>query len=765
MRLNKLAKLVAGLAITASLLVAVPASLFAQAPLHGQSRVVVQLENLSESPIASDHVRLVAVPEAAGGAAQTSAVSASLSGSFSLDPGAWRVRAEGPEIWCPGLSLALVGEEQRGITLPVFRAGTLRGHVGGLEAGESMPAPRLRFLWATPGRLTRFPEPFEVGCTTQAERAFTCAVPAGRFHALFAVDGFVPRILWDLEVAAGGVLDLDGLELVAGASVRGWVAVAGERTLPRGVQVALAPAGEPPRTEADESRLKLQTVATALDPSGRFVFHGVAPGRHRIVVRAPSYPAIEKEIVVVGRAELDLSEPIVLAPPLALDVVVDPPVDEQGDTWRLRVIDAVAPAAERPPLGPFEVSVSGNARLTDLELGRAYRILVLDAAGDAWSERKIVAGDEPPPIVLKVGASELRGEVVLGKDEVPLAATVELLHSKERRRHVFRTDADGRFSGRLSKPGKWLVRVRSEALPVDYHDRPRDLVPSSDGGPIFLRIEIEDGRAAGRVVLTDGSAVAGADVTFAAHGGLGDPVQTTSDDEGRFELRGLSLGEGVLRASKDKRSSRPERVEVREDDEAEEITLTLLDRIEMTLQALSSAGPVSRATFLWRAESPHTDGLTFPSVITDARGEGRISLPADATGLVIAVEASGFAFDLVRVPVAPPTQTITLTQQGGRLILPAPAGAAEAGTFTVPWLFHGSASAPLALVANLARRQAMAGSGDTVNVPNAAPGDYSLCLLTPTEVGFALAGPVLPTARCTTGVLRAGETLELRPPN
>ncbi|HNZ95829.1 MAG TPA: carboxypeptidase-like regulatory domain-containing protein, partial [Thermoanaerobaculia bacterium] len=417
--------------------------------------------------------------------------------------------------------------------------------------------------------------------------------------------------------------------------------------------------------------------------------------------------------------------------------------------------------------------ISGNVRLTDLELGRAYLILLLDAAGNAWLEREVVAGDEPLPIVLDVGGSELRGEVVLGKDEVPLAATVELLRSShssmEHRRHVFQTDAKGRFSGRLSEPGKWSVFVRSEDPAVNFRDRSHDLVPPSDGGAIFLRIEVEDGRAAGRVVLTDGNAVAEATVTFAAHGGLGARTSTKSDDEGRFELRGLRLGEGVLHASKGECSSRPERVEVREDAEAEEITLTLLDRFEVTVQALSSDGPVPGATFFWREETPQATGISFRPLAADSHGKCRVSLPADATAFVIApdTEMSGFAFDLVRVPVAPRTQTITLTRQGGRLIFPAFTSAVEeeGGTIAFPWLLHGSASAPLSFVQALARRHGMAGSGDTLVFPIAAPGDYSICLLTPTEIGFALAGPVLPTARCTTGVLRAGETLELRPPS
>lgn len=226
----------------------------------------------------------------------------------------------------------------------------------------------------------------------------------------------------------------------------------GERSpLDRQTRIELSPAGEPARTTEEERRAALLTLAATPGEGGAFEFHDLPPGRFRVRAEGATYHPAEVEVGVAGTRIVELPRPLLLTLPWAIDVVVDPPVDPAGRLWSLLVMQAGEVAAERPPGGTVEVAVSGNARLTELERGRTYQVSLLDGDGGHWLEREIVAGAIASPLVLEARSLRLEGEIVLGGDETPLAATVELAHSVERRRHSYRAGPDGSSPAR-SRP-------------------------------------------------------------------------------------------------------------------------------------------------------------------------------------------------------------------------------------------------------------------------------------------------------------------------
>lgn len=278
----------------------------------------------------------------------------------------------------------------------------------------------------------------------------------------------------------------------------------------------------------------------------------------------------------------------------------------------------------------------------------------------------------------------------------------------------------------------------------------------------MLRIAIEDGRAAGQVVDRDDRPAVGATVELAAYDGLGARVRARSDAEGRFEMRGLPLGGATLRATKGERSSRPETIEVREDEHPAEVTLRLLDRREMAVRVVSFAGPVPGATLTFRTESPRATGLVFESVTTGSDGEARISLPPEATAIAAIIDTPGFALDLKRVPVAEATAVLPLSTSGGRLVLDDLQANAE--SVSVTWLLNSTGDAPVWLLEASSLRRGEARTPGRLSLPTVVPGEYALCLLTPVEIGALVAGTPPTNARCNAGVLLPGERLVLRLP-
>ncbi|MBZ0171236.1 MAG: hypothetical protein K8E66_02545, partial [Phycisphaerales bacterium] len=113
--------------------------------------------------------------DGANSAPSVVSVTSFLTARLDLEAGAWRLRAEGDGVWSPEVSVVIAGSAPREVLMPLFRAGSLRGHLADLPHGENPGRLLLRGQWATPGRAGKYPGGFASECLIDSQKAFSCS--------------------------------------------------------------------------------------------------------------------------------------------------------------------------------------------------------------------------------------------------------------------------------------------------------------------------------------------------------------------------------------------------------------------------------------------------------------------------------------------------------------------------------------------------------------------------------------------------------------
>jgi len=250
--------------------------------------------------------------------------------------------------------------------------------------------------------------------------------------------------------------------------------------------------------------------------------------------------------------------------------------------------------------------------------------------GDGGTVRGFVVDPDGRPVpgaVVIVGAGEVAG--IGGRDNLPPFGGLT------------RTDERGEFSVVGLAVGKQPIRARGGRFAPW-----RGEVEVQAGLSVTQRIDLGPGAALrGRVVEGNGKPVARAEIEIGDWGDI-DHFHGTSDAEGAFELRGLPVGEVVVRA--EQRDHGKARVTVPTTaTEVATCTLTLSRGLELKGRVVDQDGqPIPTATIECLAEDPQDHWV----VIAHSDAEGRFvaaNRPEKGT-VALTANASGYQERLVR---------------------------------------------------------------------------------------------------------------------
>ncbi len=659
----------------------------------------------------------------------------------------WRLSVRAPGYWAP--DLVLPPGRHSPVSVRLLPAGTIGGRV--VAGPHVAPPATLQVRFQSPPKPGAPAVPITTTTCPVREQRWRCEVPAGALDLRLQAEGFIPKYLWNVEVTAGANHDLGRFDLVPGASLVGWIEIAGTVAPGQVPQVALRPhfLARPGAFQARE-RMSQTVVTTRPTERGFFQFQGVPAGEYVVSARLEGFaPAESDRITVQVAGESELGEPLVLHPPLGLEVHLSPALDPYGQPWRveLREGDVKPPVMRLEPRGGGPADLHGSWRLDGLAAG-TYLLTVKDFAGSAWRNEPVEVAPGQPPLELALDVVALEGEITRGDE--PLETTLWFVRDAQRIR--FDSDEEGTFFGYLPAEGTWRVDLassdRSEQTlePVEVKRAPQSKVA-------HVAIRVPDTRLTIRVVEEKGTPVAGAEVFV-----YGSPekrrreAQLLTGENGEATVQGISPGVVQLFAHGRPGASEWVLHHVTESAEAPPVELTLRERIRLTGRVLGPQGPVPGAVLTVIPDVASGRNAFHRRGVSAADGRFQVQLDRPFSGGSLAVFPPGFALQLRRLPaITTPEEelVVQVNQEGGDLVVELDDGESlfERG----PYLSHGGARLPLAgaLFEDWGSRQ----PGGFLALPALEPGEYVFC---PDRDS--------PPAACASGFLPPRGELRLRTP-
>lgn len=596
----------------------------------------------------------------------------------------------------------------------------------------SVPAPRGKDLL----KKTR------LACILEKDR-WRCPAPALALDLRLEKPGHVPRYFFGAKIEPGKSLDLGRLRFEQGASISGFVAV--EEGEPKGATIGLGPAGTwGPR---DGQRQNLRRAEAIANERGFFQVQGVAPGGYRLEASRKGLSATELwPVEVLEGKETSLAEPILLTRAAELEVHVAPPLGPLGRPWKLLLVRETPGSDGGGEVLTEEADAAGTSVWKELQPG-SYLLMVCNPDGEKtgagddsiWASQFVELLPGSQAIYQDIAVVRVEGTLTAGEDPV-LGRLIFGGFNGSPHATVW-SDEDGRFEGQLPRKGSWQldVEIGGQLLSLE----PVEVEPRG-GKPARLDLHLPDTRFHGKVIHRE-KGVAGAQLWGHSTGsGKSFRFDTTADDEGGFDLRGLAAGSYQVTVSSARlRLASPRlRFDIREgiEDPAAEIELEEYQRLEGQILANGVGVPLAAFGVFFR--SRHGEDLQRGQ--GDAAGVLRVAVPESAQEIAMVITPAGFAWQIL--PLRPSAGTagsspffVEAAQNGGTLRIKSPDPAAAR-------LFASGAEVPLQMVASTLQRGGnaeVAAGGWTFK--NTAPGFYRVC----------------GAAKCAEGILATGGILEL----
>lgn len=651
----------------------------------------------------------------------------------------WEAQARAEGFWAAPLVFA--AGEARIHTIRLWRLATVRfpyavpPHV---SVGPSHGSARFRGTTPEAEDLSG-----ELGCSVSADAAL-CPVPAAAVDLLLRFPGFASEPFWDLHLVPGQVLHLPRRTLRAGASVIGFVC--DMKGLPVSAELELRTV-DFPRTV--DPRFPVVQLRTTSGHRGFFQFSKVPPGTYVLEARtAEGLEASLRPMTVEQNKETEISKPLPLMPPSALEVHVAPPRMPQGQPWKLLLVPL-----ERGRTGVLEKVVPPEGAVS---FGRvapgAYTAILVSSTNDkeVWLQRSVVIPEETS-LWLEVPVVRVAGRVREG--EAPFSALLAFGGSSGGpQKVVLEANDDGYFEGFLPRTGRWKVAVAGKKKRVVW-DGVVDVPVSQGPKPAWIDIIVASTAVSGRVVDSQGNGQGAVTVEVLPElpSGTKYPGARTRED-GSFEVR-VSPGRFFLQARQGRRASPPRMISVREDEALAGVVLVLSEQNELQGQVVglpgATAGIQVDAHVLWAGPSP-------PRGRTDAAGRFQFLLdPGAAIVTVVAFPTSGNLgvactsgpSGSLQVPVSDVPGGTLEVLEAGRLEAP-------------PQVVARYQGCPLFLFA-LQEWARFVGAnpfqGNHWVYPKLPPGFWELC-------SYPVGGLMPSVGPCNGGVLPPGGTLQLKLP-
>lgn len=486
--------------------------------------------------------------------------------------------------------------------------------------------------------------------------------------------------------------------------------------LPKGCRVLLAPPTPaiPDRVDTAK-RLAELTVETLPNEQGFFQFAGVKPGTYAVRAEHKDFsPAEESPIVVRAGLDTELSSPLTLRPLALLTVQIDPPLDPFDRRWRLQ-LDREASSQDATRAG--NADETGVWRESGLLPGR-WHLRILGDRDGIWADQpiEIDGADQFTTVAVEVLAVE--GRAFQGDE--PFRGTLWFGGARGARRVRFDPDENGQFLGLLPEEGEWEVQAESPGAgldrltlePVEVRRRP---------GQSKARVEIQvpDTRLEGRVVDEAGRGVA-ARLTLIAERR---PSLASSEEDGRFLLRGLPAGVVSIQAETEDLASEPQQIPLGEGDSTPEVTIVVHGRTRIRGVVRTAQGPLPGAeVYLWPAlEQGGMVAMTRAVTNPDGSFEAAISGSARTVDTVVAALGYGLSLSRQSIPAEGPL-LLDLESGAGGIEIHFPPGEKNIPQNFV--LIHRGAFVPAALLREWGTFDA---AERRLVLPTAEPGDWTLC--------------------------------------
>lgn len=681
------------------------------------------------------------------------------SGSLSLavpSGGRGILRVESSKWWAAPFQLD-GSVDLEGIRLGVEPAGALTG-VLVLPRGEAVPKPLMvKFQEPGPQAGGGLRRQTQVECDLDGLE-FRCVLPARSLDLELRAPGFASHFFWEKRIEAGAETRLGTLALRPGGSVVGWVAVETGVLDPAACEVRLSSVSDSRQTSAQqEERNSFRGRSAKPDSRGFFTLEGLVPGDYRLDVAQVGYASeTAYPVPVIGAGQTKLPNPIVLRRPFEVEVLVSPEVDPSGLPWLVSLARASVPAGAVSPAVGGQADFVGRFVAKGLAPG-TYLVKVEASSGAVFFGRDVEldASTSMVPITLEIAM--VRGRLLVDDEGTP---GVLDFGGKHRLPHVrVEADGEGSFEAALPRWGEWRVDVEIASLGIETQER-IEITKPLERKFAEVEIAIEDSRIRGLVENREGEPVAGARVRIDA----AKSIWKTTDEEGRFEVRGLPRSPVQLKAMTREARSRPRVVEVGSSQEPSEVTL-VLEPVDLFGGVVTSdVGPVPGASVIaWVRGLAGLDPVE--TAVSDAQGQFELQLTRGGSSVELVVFAPGFTLFASSFQVHDPgPAVIALESDSGDVELSGGWNDNRLRAAGIqPYLFFGGASVPVGLLARwieLNGRNPYS-SQETLTIPRMPPGAYRLCGVPLNQI--LLHGPLLASSGvdCSSGMLGSGGRLAL----
>lgn len=673
----------------------------------------------------------------------------------------WQVVTESTDLWtAPQWVAPGDGVAEEFVTLRIFPAAALTGTLTAAEPAKVPATVDLR-LESSPGepgpRLPATP----VQCPVQDDR-LRCTVPAGRLDLRIKAGPTIPFYLWDAETRPGEARDLGRLVLKTGSSIVGWVrSQDGQGVSGALVRVEPQVAGMPD-DRARHDGLQAMALEVRTNARGFFQIENPAPGMVTLTARQERFAAARRSgIEVRPDLEANLSEPLMLVPPLTFQLSLDPPLTPAGEPWRVRIEEPVYNPSMRVLSFQGQANSAGLWEQTGLSPG-SYEIAVSDSERD-WLIQSVELTPGRTSFSLRLEGVRLQGRIILGDE--PLEATVRMFARPGRESAQFRADGNGRFEGLLPAEGLWDVEVQAPVEGLRATLEPVEIRTSPGQSVARVEIRLPDTRLTGTVVDERGEPVEDARVLLIPERKRAVTVET--GEGGRFTARGLPSGVVMVHGEHERAESESEWMQARlEEGEDASLRLVLQQRVRITGRVFSPHGPVPGAQITAASEINAAGAGSMDQVVAGPAGEFEIRMPQGSRQLNLTVIAPGYPIRMLAVPLKPDAVVeIPLETNGGTLVIDLGGRTLqEALEQRAGLMAHGGAFVPFGTVASWARLlRAPQADPYRLVVPNVEAGEYLLCFGAEGQMAY-LRGGDTSGPQCSRGTLAPLQELTLSLP-
>ena len=553
----------------------------------------------------------------------------------SPDADRWTVRMQAERCWAPVVSMGAA--DQGDITMRVWRSAVVSGRLKFPDEKKSRRSVAVRIesdvVPAT-----------ELQCPVEGNR-FHCTVPATALDLRIAPEDWAPQYLWNIQPRADAAVDVGEVKFDRGGTITGFVRIAGGGPELRNVAIDVVPALTPSTRGFQEAEHRIRARGQSARPNARgfFEFRQLETGPYTITARAEGWSqARDPDVRVEAGRETRLSDPLVIEPLTRVEVFLLPPLDPDGQPWRVSLQHLMTLAGDRVTVAEGDASLTGQWFVDGVNTG-VHFVEVSDHRGNGFARSTIEVSPRMPPVQVTIDAIAIHGTVRMGSN--PLQTRLDF-RNKDGQLIEFRSDEEGRYSGTLPTEGRWDVRVDS-AFEQQVMIRNID-VRRRDGGTARVDLELPGTSIDGTVVSESGDLVHAQVRALDANGRIITTART--DEQGHIRLLGLD-SEHPLRLTARSGELSSSAVPVTFDDDGHaEVTIVMRSVIKVRAWLVTPAGrPVAGAFIRWTAAPENV----YRELVSGPSGEFEVVLPPDAGSLELILLPPAMPVKLLSIPVRP----------------------------------------------------------------------------------------------------------------